>query len=306
MRKTQDGTRYKRKITQDAGLTSSTDNPMPPWRFRHPGCLSAYIITGEFRHNPERWPVLTREEPSVPISVETKALTKRYGKFTAVDDLDLRIRDGEILGLLGPNGAGKTTTIKMLCDMLKPTSGEAFILEKKVPDRSIPPLVGYMPQETALYLGLTVHQNMQFFGEVFGLSRGDIKERERELLEFIDLSKWKDELVENLSGGMRHRVSLACTLIHRPRILFLDEPTVGVDPELRVSFWEYFGRLKADGATILITTHYMDEASHCDRICFLREGHLMAEGKPEEILEAAGVGSLEDAFLKFSRREDRQ
>jgi len=249
---------------------------------------------------------LTREEPSVSISVETKALTKKYGKFTAVHNLDLRIRDGEVLGLLGPNGAGKTTTIKLLCDMLKPTSGEAFILGKKVPDRSIPPLIGYMPQETALYVGLTVHQNMQFFGEVFGLSRGDIKERERELLEFIDLVKWKDELVENLSGGMRHRVSLACALIHRPRVLFLDEPTVGVDPELRVSFWEYFGRLKDDGVTILITTHYMDEASHCDRICFLREGHLMAEGRPEEILEAAGVGSLEDAFLELSRREDRQ
>ena len=249
---------------------------------------------------------MTREELSVPISVETQALTKRYGKFTAVDDLDLRIRDSETLGLLGPNGAGKTTTIKMLCDMLKPTSGGAFILGKKVPDRSIPPLVGYMPQETALYLGLTVHQNMQFFGEVFGLSRGDIKERERELLEFIDLSKWKNELVEKLSGGMRHRVSLACALIHRPRVLFLDEPTVGVDPELRVSFWEYFARLKDDGVTILITTHYMDEASHCDRICFLREGHLMAEGRPEEILEAAGVGSLEDAFLELSRREDGQ
>jgi len=247
---------------------------------------------------------LTREETSVALSVETKALTKRYGEFTAVDTLDLRVREGEVFGLLGPNGAGKTTTIKLLCGMLRITSGEAFVGGIKVPDRSIAPCVGYMPQETALYVGLTVHQNMQFFGEVFGLHVEDIKCRERELLEFIDLADWRGELVEKLSGGMRHRVSLACALIHRPRILFLDEPTVGVDPELRVSFWEYFEKLKADGVTILITTHYMDEAGHCDRVCFMRKGHLMAEGRPEEILETAGSVSLEEAFLALSKRED--
>lgn len=238
-------------------------------------------------------------------SIETRGLTKRYGEFTAVDGLDLRVEPGEVYGLLGPNGAGKTTTIKMLCGLLKKTSGEARLLGKSVPDKGVSAKLGYMPQETALYVGLTVHQNLAFFGRVFGLSRDEIKGRERELLEFIDLVKWRGELVQNLSGGMKHRVSLACALIHRPPLLFLDEPTVGVDPELRASFWEYFEELKRDGVTILITTHYMDEASHCGRVGFMRGGRLMAEGAPAEILRAAGTTSLEDAFLALSREAER-
>ena len=243
----------------------------------------------------------TLDEPSV----ETRGLTKRYGKFTAVDSLDLRIERGEIYGLLGPNGAGKTTTIKMLCGLLKKSGGEVILMGKSVPDGNVSAKLGYMPQETALYEGLTVHQNMSFFGRVFGLSRGEIDERERELLEFIDLVKWRDELAGNLSGGMKHRVSLACALIHRPPLLFLDEPTVGVDPELRATFWDYFEALKNEGNTILITTHYMDEAGHCGRVGFMRDGRLIAEGEPAEILSMAGVVSLEDAFLALSRKADR-
>jgi ABC-2 type transport system ATP-binding protein len=238
-------------------------------------------------------------------SIETRGLTKRYGKFTAVDGLDLRVGAGEVYGLLGPNGAGKTTTIKMLCGLLKRTAGEAFLLGESVPDKGISARLGYMPQETALYEGLTVHQNIAFYGRVFGLSRGQINERERELLEFIDLTRWRDELVQNLSGGMKHRVSLTCALIHRPPLLFLDEPTVGVDPELRASFWEYFDELKREGVTILITTHYMDEASHCGRVGFMRSGRLIAEGTPAEILREAGTASLEDAFLALSKEADR-
>lgn len=233
--------------------------------------------------------------------VETKNLTKRFGSFTAVDDLDLSVRKGEIYGLLGPNGAGKTTTIKMLCGILKPTSGDAYVLGRKVPDKITAVSIGYMPQETALYPGLTVHQNMQFLGELFGLEKSKIGEREKKLLKFIDLEKWRDELVGNLSGGMKHRVSLACVLIHEPKLLFLDEPTVGIDPDLRVSFWKYFNELKLQDRTIMITTHYMDEARRCDRVGFMQKGHLIAEGEPKELLTVTNTDSLEDAFLKFSR-----
>ncbi len=234
--------------------------------------------------------------------IQTKELTKNFGSFTAVDDLDLKVRKGEMYGLLGPNGAGKTTTIKVLVGLLKKTAGEGQILNFTVPDKTISSHIGYMPQETALYVGLTVHQNLEFFGRLFELDSDKIAEREAELLKFVDLVKWRDALVSNLSGGMKHRVSLACALVHEPEVLFLDEPTVGIDPELRVNFWKYFGNLKEKGITILITTHYMDEASHCDRIGFMRTGKLIAEGEPTNILSSAGVSSLEDAFLYYARR----
>lgn len=235
--------------------------------------------------------------------IQTKALTKKFGDFTAVDNLNLKVKEGEIYGLLGPNGAGKTTAIKMLTGLLRITSGEAKVLGEKVPDKAIAPHIGHMPQETALYIGITVHQNIEFFGEIFGLDKNTIKKREQELLKFIDLAKWRDEQVQNLSGGMKHRVSLICTLIHEPKLLFLDEPTVGVDPELRESFWKYFHNLRDQGITILITTHYMDEAMHCDRIGFMRRAKLIAEGTPNKLLRISKTDSLEDAFLKFSSGE---
>jgi ABC-2 type transport system ATP-binding protein len=235
-------------------------------------------------------------------AIETRNLTKRFGIFTALDNLNLRIENGAIHGLLGPNGAGKTTAIKILCGLLKPTAGEAYIFGKKVPDRSVLPQIGYMPQETALYLELSVHHNLALYGELYGMSGSRIAEREKELLKFIALEKWRNEPVSNLSGGMKHRVSLACSMIHEPRLLFLDEPTVGVDPELRASFWEYFNALKQKDITIVLTTHYMDEAQHCDKIGLLRLGKLIAEGTPSEITRRTNTASLEDAFLALSRQ----
>lgn len=235
-------------------------------------------------------------------AIKVEKLEKKFGEFRALDGLDLEVRKGEVYGLLGPNGAGKTTAIKVLTGLLKKTSGNAEILGIPIPNKDVAQRIGYMPQETALYVGLTVHQNLEFFGKLFGLDRAEILTREKELLKFIDLEKWRDELVANLSGGMKHRVSLACALIHQPEVLFLDEPTVGVDPELRVSFWNYFANLKSKGITILITTHYMDEASHCDRVGFMRSGKLIAEGEPKAVLKEAGTSSLEDAFLFFARR----
>jgi ABC-2 type transport system ATP-binding protein len=234
------------------------------------------------------------------LAVRTDKLTKCYGNFRAVDELDLHVRKGEIYGLLGPNGAGKTTAIKVLAGLLRKTSGTAEVLDIEVPSKRVSQNIGYMPQETAMYLGLTTHQNIEFFGQLFGLSREQIAQREAELLRFVDLEDWKDELVQNLSGGMKHRVSLACALIHEPDVLFLDEPTVGVDPKLRVSFWKFFAKLKEEGKTIIITTHYMDEAKHCDRVGFMRHGKLIAEGAPSDLMRDAETDCLEDAYLKFA------
>jgi ABC-2 type transport system ATP-binding protein len=236
-------------------------------------------------------------------ALETRNLTKRFGAFTALDGLNLRVESGHIHGLLGPNGAGKTTAIKILCGLLRPSGGEACIFSKKLPDRSLLPQIGYMPQETALYPELSVHHNLTFYSELYGMSKSRTAERERELLQFIALEKWKDAPVSNLSGGMKHRVSLACSMIHEPRLLFLDEPTVGVDPELRATFWEYFGALKQKNVTIVLTTHYMDEAQHCDKIGLLRLGKVIAEGTPSEITHRNNANSLEEAFLALSRQE---
>jgi ABC-type multidrug transport system, ATPase component len=193
-------------------------------------------------------------------AILTDYLTRKFGDFTAVNNLNLKVKKGEIYGLLGPNGAGKTTLIKMLASICSPTSGSAQVLGEKIPDGNISSRIGYMPQETGVYLGLTVDQNMKFYCRVFNLGSDKAEKRITELLKFVDLEDWRHEMVDNLSGGMKHRVSLACTLIHEPDLLFLDEPTVGVDPELMVSFWDYFEQLRDNGVTILITTHYMDEA----------------------------------------------
>ncbi len=235
--------------------------------------------------------------------VVTKDLVKKFGDLTAVDDLNLEIPKGEIFGFIGPNGSGKTTTIKILCGLLKPTSGESYVLGKKIPNTSILPRIGYMPQETALYMDLTVKQTIQFFGEIYGLSKDAIAKREMELLDFVDLKARRNEIVENLSGGLKHRLSLAVSLIHEPELLLLDEPTVGVDPELRSSFWSYFKDLASKGVTVLITTHYMDEASRCDRVGMIRLGRMVAVGSPEHMKEETGQPSLEDAFLWYLRRE---
>lgn len=238
-------------------------------------------------------------------AVRTDDLVKKFGSFTAVESLNLRIEQGEMYGLIGPNGSGKTTTIKMLCGLLKITSGSACLLGKKVPSKQIMQYIGYMPQDMAIYLDNTVFENLQLFGELYGLNKDQIAKREQELLGFVDLYDWRDELVSKLSGGMRHRASLACTLIHKPKLLFLDEPTVGVDPELRDTFWRSFDSLRKAGTTIVITTHYMDEANHCTKVGLLRRGKLIAEGSPEVLKTKTRKESLEDVFLTLARGEDK-
>ncbi|OYT46553.1 ABC transporter ATP-binding protein [Thermoplasmatales archaeon ex4484_6] len=230
-------------------------------------------------------------------AVEIRDLVKSYGKIRAVDGLDLSIPKGTVFGLLGPNGSGKTTTIKVLCRLLNPDSGSASVLGHDISDRGYLQKIGYMPQETALYDELTVHENLKLFAGIHGLRGREFEKRETEVLSDVRMIDRRDSLLSELSGGQRHRVSLAAALIHEPELLFLDEPTVGVDPPLRARFWEGFSNLKKKGITIVMSTHYMDEAVNCDLIGMMRDGKLIAQGTPSSILERTGERDLEDAFL---------
>jgi ABC-2 type transport system ATP-binding protein len=229
-------------------------------------------------------------------------VAKRFGAFAALDGLDLAVPAGSLYGMLGPNGAGKTTAIRVLTGLQRPTSGEVRVLGKEPSDPALRPQVGYMPQETALYLDLTVRENLDLFGRLYGLPKDVRARRIAELLEFVDLRDWADETITKLSGGMKHRASLAAALLPKPALLVLDEPTVGVDPELRAQFWDRFAQMRKEGATILLTTHDMDEARRCERVGFLRRGKLIREGTPEAILRETQTEHLEDAFLKLAGR----
>jgi len=234
-------------------------------------------------------------------AVKTDKLRKEFDGLVAVDDLNLSVMRGILYGMIGPNGSGKTTTIKMLMGIQRPTKGTGSILGECIPVKDNIQKIGYMPQEMAVYYDLSIHENLELFAELYSVKKEDFQRREKDLLEMVDLVERKDDAVSKLSGGMKHRVSLACTLVHEPEVLFLDEPTVGVDPELRAGFWEYFGKLKERGKTIIMTTHYMDEAVRCDVVGMMRAGRLIAEGAPDEILARTSTDNLEDAFLFYSR-----
>ncbi|MBI2846905.1 MAG: ABC transporter ATP-binding protein [Chloroflexi bacterium] len=231
------------------------------------------------------------------LAVETKGLTKRFGEITALDGLDLSVKGGETYGLLGPNGSGKTTLIRLLLGILKPTAGEIWVLGKKLPNREASPYIGYMTQAEALYLDLTVRENVLFFAALYSHPSGG---RIEEVIKLVGLSERAGSLISTLSGGMKRRVSLACALVHKPRLLLLDEPTVGIDPRLRATFWSYFRELNKEGTTIILSTHVMDEAERCNRLGLLREGRLLAEGDVEELKARTGKATLEEAFLYYS------
>jgi ABC-2 type transport system ATP-binding protein len=225
-------------------------------------------------------------------SIELKKLSKTYPHSVhALQSVDLFIEPGSLVGVLGPNGSGKTTTVKILAGLIQSFQGEAFIEGVRLPNRRCAASMGYMPQQTALYSELSVFENLDFFGAINGIRSGR-KRRKRidEIVSILDLVEKKKAPAENLSGGMRQRLSLGCALMHEPRILLLDEPTVGLDPELRLSFWRYFKELAAAGATILICTHAFDEAKHCSHLAFLKSGRLLRYGSTAE-LGAASEGS---------------
>lgn len=236
------------------------------------------------------------------MAIVCEDVVKRYGSFTALDGLSFHVEEGELYGLLGPNGAGKTTAIRILAGLQRATSGRVEVLGHAPSDAAVRPLIGYMPQETALYLDLTVRENLRLFGRLYGMGGAKLEARIDELLAFVDLSKWDRALITKLSGGMKHRTSLAAALLPKPRLIVLDEPTVGVDPELRAGFWKQFDDMRRDGTTILITTHYMDEARRCERVGLIRQGRLIAEGAPADIVRGAGAADLEAAFLKLAGR----
>ncbi len=210
-------------------------------------------------------------------------LYKNYNKVNAVKGVSLNIEKGEMFGIIGPDGAGKTTIIRILCGLINSTSGEAYLMNKNIKnERSlIQRNIGYLSQIFSLYGDLTVDENIEFFANIHNIS--DYHRRRDELLTFTNLIKFRDRLANNLSGGMKQKLSLACSLIHKPKILFLDEPTTGVDPVSRRDFWKILASLKKDGITIVLTTPYLDEAERCTRVAFMNEGKLLDIGTPKEL-----------------------
>ncbi|MGH2514140.1 MAG: ABC transporter ATP-binding protein [Ktedonobacterales bacterium] len=234
--------------------------------------------------------------------VQLEAVVKTFGQTRALDGVTFTVLPGETFGLIGPNGSGKTTLLRLLLGLGRPTSGMVRVLGRVMPDRRVAAQLGYMTQASALYSELSVRENLAFFGSLYGLPRRTLNSRIPELLALVDLTDRAGSPVSQLSGGMRQRVSLACALTHQPRLLFLDEPTVGIDPELRHAFWDYFARLNAQGVTIVVSTHHLDEAARCHRLALLRFGKLLAVDTPEGLLRTAGEQDFEAAFLYFSQR----
>ena len=228
-------------------------------------------------------------------AVEVKGVEKRFGAVRALAGVSLKVRRGEVYGLLGPNGSGKTTLIRALVGLVALDRGEIWVLGRRMPDIAVLGKVGYMTQQAALYPELSVKENVEFFAALYNAGKNV-----QEALEVVRLGERAGSVVATLSGGLRQRVSLACALVHRPELLLLDEPTVGIDPQLRVEFWDHFRRLTAAGTTIIVSSHVMDEAERADRLGLIRSGKLLAEGSVEQLKQRAGVERLEDAFLRLS------
>lgn len=244
-------------------------------------------------------------EKKEEVAIEVENIRKFYGKLEALRGINLKIKRGEIFALLGPNGAGKTTLTRILSTLLTPSSGTARILGYDLikNKREIRRIIGYMPQNYVLYDDLTCWENLYFFGKSYGIPRKKLLERIEEALYFTELEKRANSLFRTLSGGMKQRLSLACTLLHQPKILFLDEPTAGVDLKLRKNFWDYFHKLKKTGVTLFVTTHQMDEVEYCERCVFLHRGKIIIDDTPANIKK---MGKAKVIFTIADKIKEKQ
>jgi ABC-2 type transport system ATP-binding protein len=237
---------------------------------------------------------MTNGHPASAVRIIANRLVKRFGDFIAVDDVSFEAHSGEIIGFLGPNGAGKSTTIRILCGLLRPSSGRAEVAGFDVATRPerVRENIGYMSQKFSLYSDLSVMENLRFFGGIYGVTGARLATRIKFAIEMADLADRSDALVSTLSGGWKQRLALGCAVLHEPSILFLDEPTSGVDPTSRRKFWDLIYALAEGGVCVIITTHYMDEAEYCNRIALINQGRLVALGSPSELKKSAIHGEI--------------
>ena len=236
----------------------------------------------------------------MPAMIETRDLTRRFDALTAVDHLNLTVERGEIFGLVGPDGAGKTTTLRILCGLMNPSEGSASVAGHDVARESqaVKDRIGYMAQRFGLYVDLTVDENMTFYGDLFGVVGAEREDLTARLLRMTRMEEFRGRQAGRLSGGMKQKLALMCTLLHKPEVLFLDEPTNGVDPVSRRDFWAILYQLLKDGITIFLTTAYLDEAERCNRVGLMHNGRLIRLETPEEMKRATGSATLEAAFVK--------
>ena len=239
--------------------------------------------------------------------ITSQQLKKKFGSIVAVKPLDLEIKRNTVYGFLGSNGAGKSTVIRMLCGVLPPTSGQAEVLGFDIVQEAeeIKQRIGYMSQRFSLYLEMTVLENLKFYGGIYGLDKESLSLRIKELLEVTELSDRINQRASSLSGGWKQRLALCCAMLHQPELLILDEPTAGVDPVSRKIFWDIIHQLKKEDVSILVTTHYMDEALTCDEIGFMYSGELLVDGTPQSIMDEYEVDNLDKLFVKLVEQEEK-
>lgn len=240
--------------------------------------------------------------------IEIKGLTKKFGTFTAVDNISFNVRKGEIFGFLGANGAGKTTAMKILCGLSKPTSGEGFVAGFSIngEQEKIKRHIGYMSQKFSLYSDLKVWENIRLFGGIYGLKRKEIAEKTETIIESLGMDDWRNTLVGSIPQGWKQKLAFSIAMIHEPQIVFLDEPTGGVDPETRRKFWEMIYEASGKGTTIFVTTHYMDEAEYCNRVSVMVDGRIKAIDSPDKLKAMCGADNMDSVFRKLAGGALRQ
>lgn len=239
-------------------------------------------------------------------TIQVKDLTRRFGDFIAVDHLTFDVSEGEVFGFLGANGAGKTTALRMLCGLLDPSSGEALVAgyDIRTQRELIKRHIGYMSQKFSLYTDLTANENIELFGAIYGLSRVDIAQRKEQIAHKLGIEEqMKSRLVGSMPPGLRQKIAFSVALLHNPKIVFMDEPTGGVDPLARRLFWEMILETAAQGTTMMVTTHYMDEAMYCNRVSIMAEGVIKVLGEPSELIKQASVENMDELFVKIARAQ---